>query len=170
MGFVLFSVVWISPIVIPYQACDLRCFAVSRFFGVGSWSNRGSVFRVTNRATRPINWPGTPLRGARALNVTRCFFVFLRASIFVCGAKKASVKICIFWFGKRYISGFTKHAGASLFWHYLSPDFWCRPLASNFAGGFSLSGQSANMRRPIATSTESVFKELGQRSVTKLYA
>ena len=67
----LFSVVWISSFVIPYQECDLRCFAVSRFFGVGSWPNRGSVFRVTNRATRTINGAGTPLRGARALNVSR---------------------------------------------------------------------------------------------------
>ena len=67
----------------------------------------------------------------------------------------------ICWFGKRYSSGLSWHASASLFWRQLSLDFRRRPLASNFAGGLALSGQPANMRRPIVASTKSVFEKLG---------
>jgi len=136
-------------------------FFGSWFFGVGSWLNRASKQRVTNRATRTLKGAGTPLRGARALNVTRCIFIFLRATISICGVSKASLKMGRCWFGKRCLSGFAKHSGASLFCHQSSLDFQCRPLASNFAGGFALSGQPANMRRPIEASTESVFEKLG---------
>src|SRR3990167_8436777 len=73
----------------------------------------GFCEHVTNRATRTKNGAGTPLRGARALNVTRWFFIFLRATIFVCDASKTSVKMGRCWFGKRHFSGFTKHAGAN---------------------------------------------------------
>ena len=104
------------------------------------------------------------------IHVTRYFFTFLRATSFICGVSKASLKIDGCWFGKRYFSGFAKHTGASLFWHDSSPDFRYRPLASNCAGGSALAGQPANMRRPIEASTKSAFEKLGYRSVAKLYA
>jgi hypothetical protein len=56
------------------------------------------------------------------------------------------------------VVGLPSHAGASLFYHEFILGFWCRPSASNFAGGAPLSGQPANMRRPIGRSTKSSFK------------
>jgi len=113
---------------------------------------------VTNRATRTFG-AGTPLRGARALNVTRQLFVLVHffASAFFSIASKSYVRfidVVLMWV---IVVGLPIHAGASLFYNVLSLDFWRRPLASNFAGGAPLSGQPANMRRPIEASTKSVF-------------
>jgi len=68
------------------------------------------------------------------------------------------------------VVGFPSHAGASLFYPVLSLDFWRRPLASSFAGGVPLSGQPANMRRPIGVSTKSVFVFFGLCSIARLYS
>jgi len=136
-------------------------FFVPCFFGTGSWLNQTSKQRVTNRATRTRWVLGRRYAAPVRSTLRAIFFTFLRATSFICGVSKASLKIDGCWFGKRYLSDFAKHAGASLFWHKSNPEFRCRPLASNYASVSALSGQPANMRRPNAASTESVFEKLG---------
>jgi len=66
--------------------------------------------------------------------------------------------------------GLPSHAGASLFYHRFNLEFRRWPSASNFAGGDPLSGQPANMRRPIAISTKSVLVIFVLCSIARLYA
>ena len=115
---------------------------------------------------------GTPLRGVRALHVTRQLFVLVHfsASAFFSIASKSSVRfvdVDVVWV---IVVGLPSHAGASLFYHELILGFWCRPSASNFAGGAPLSGRPANMRRPNVASTKSVFVIFDLCSNARLYA
>ena len=68
------------------------------------------------------------------------------------------------------VVGLPSHAGAGLFYHRFNLESRCRPQASSFAGGAPLSGQPANMRRPIAVSTKSVFIIFVLCSISGLYA